>query len=395
MAHTEQQISERLSEIGEALRDQPSVRDAVMRRVTTADVARPAPGLRPFGRVGKFLALAACAVIALALWNTFGSRDRMLGADAAFAAAIENVAKAKTFAARQIVTDVDENGRRETHETAVMFKEPNLERIEWLKGLPGQVVVTDYAKRQRLLLLPDEKIAVMQDISTLYVVDEASGKLHPSQLQTGIREQVLKITGEAVKDLGAGKVDGKDVRVLQSEGGGEPVKKVYVDPKTNSPVQIELLWPSKKLSFVYAAIQIDADLDPSLFSLEVPAGYKLKEEKGSVIAADNGKMLAKMKYLVMECYKYSSKHDNQFPDKLDDLKKTMKEQALRTMLAAPEQPDGPPVIEYRKPRAGRDSGTEIVVYETEKFRRPGQVVVGMWDGHSEILSQEKFEELMK
>jgi hypothetical protein len=149
------------------------------------------------------------------------------------------------------------------------------------------------------------------------------------------------------------------------------------------------------MSFIYAAIQIDTDLDPKLFSLEVPAGYKLKEEKGSAIAADNGKMLAKMKYLVMECYKYSSKHDNQFPDKLDDLKKTMKEQALRTMLAAPEQPDGEPVIEYRKPRAGRDSGTEIVVYETEKFRRPGQVVVGMWDGHSEILPPEKFEELMK
>ena len=65
------------------------------------------------------------------------------------------------------------------------------------------------------------------------------------------------------------------------------------------------------------------------------------------------------------------------------------------MLAAPDQPDGPPVIEYRKPRAGKDAGTEIVFYETEKFRRPGKVVVGMWDGHSEVLSQEKFDELMK
>ena len=70
MATTDEQVGNRLSEVGEALRRQPSVQADVMRRVT-AEAGRPrTPGT--FGRLGKYLALAACAVIALALWNSFG-----------------------------------------------------------------------------------------------------------------------------------------------------------------------------------------------------------------------------------------------------------------------------------------------------------------------------------
>jgi hypothetical protein len=201
------------------------------------------------------------------------------------------------------------------------------------------------------------------------------------------------------------------VRVLRSADGDgtQAVTTVWADPKTNKPVQIELASPSKQSSFMYTDIRIDEALDDALFSLDPPAGYATLAPPGdgdgsprsalpAEVAELNGKMLSKMKYLVMECFKYQSKQkDFSFPAQLSDLTAAgvTSERKLRTMLAAPDRPDGPPVILYRKPREGKDSGTEIVVYEAPGHRRDGKVIVGMWDGHSEILDEAKFEELMK
>jgi hypothetical protein len=251
--------------------------------------------------------------------------------------------------------------------------------------------------------LPDEKKAVEQSIKTLYTVDMSTGEVKPAQLHTAERDEVLKLASQGVKDLGMQKLDGKDVRVLQSDDAKEPVKKIFVDPKTNAPVRIELNWPSRKgASFTYSSIRIDEPVDEKLFDLSAPAGYAVVEsDRGEgeklrkPIAEHAGKMLAKVVYTIRACHEYSFKHDYEFPEKLDDLKGTVNEKALRTLLAAPDKPDGPPVIVYRKPRAGKDSGTEIVAYETPESRQAGHVVVGMWDGHAEVVTQERFDELMK
>jgi hypothetical protein len=63
--------------------------------------------------IGKLAALAACGVIALLIWNPWG---RGIGASEAFAAAIANVERSHTFACRQIVTQVDKDGMKDTHE---------------------------------------------------------------------------------------------------------------------------------------------------------------------------------------------------------------------------------------------------------------------------------------
>ena len=76
------------------------------------------------------------------------------------------------------------------------------EGIEYVKGMPTpEVMITDYAARKSLLLFPADKTAMVQDISTLYAVDESSGKLDLAQLETGVRDHVLKITAQAVKVL--------------------------------------------------------------------------------------------------------------------------------------------------------------------------------------------------
>ena len=215
----------------------------------------------------------------------------------------------------------------------------------------------------------------MQDISTLYAVDDNTGRVNLSQLSTrGARRRAedLRTGGEGP---GHAEARRQDVRVLRSADEREPVKTVWVEPKTGKPVQIELSWPSRKASFTYASIRIDEALDETLFELDVPPGYAMiggDAKPKKYIDELNGKMLTKARNLVMACYKYAEKK-GEFPAEIRDLKGVvMQEAALTALLATPDEPEGPPVLLYRRPRKGTDSGKEIVVYEAPEHRRPGR-----------------------
>ena len=396
----EQHVAGALTELGDALRRQPSVRDAVMRRVTreaaTGDASRQRPGLTSRRSLARFAAIAACAVVALLVWSPWGGGG--IGAQQAFAAAIAKVEAAGTFACRQIVTEVGADGEPEVHEISYVFQEPNLERIEYGEGLPEQVMITDYAKQARLVVRPDDKVAVLQDLRTLYTTDEETGQVKPTELGTHARDDVLRISARAVKDLGMTKLNGRDVWVLQSDDdGAERIVTVYVTPEDGKPVQVELTRRSSKQSLVYADIQMDTPLDESLFSFEPPEGYAVEDDgKDPKTPFDemNGKMAAKMMRVVMECYTYMSKHGEKWPAKLDDLTTAgVDAQKLKTLLAAPDSKDGKPVIVYRQPKEGETDA--VVVYEAPEFRRGGTVVVGFTDGHVEIVTKKRFAELMK
>jgi outer membrane lipoprotein-sorting protein len=393
---TEHQVTDALDDVGGALRRQPSVRNEVIRRVTqhvaTNGNVTTSPA-RWGGRrlLGKLAAVAACAVLALLLWNPWG---RGIGAGEAFAAAIANVERSHTFACRQIVTQVDENGEKSVREMTFMFKEPNLERLEYGEGMGApEVMVTDYAKKVRLVILPQDKTAELQDLSTMYATDDKTGELKPVELGTHARDDVLRISAQAVKDLGKTKLNGREVWALQSNDGAQPVKTVFVNPADGKPVQVEILWPTTGASFVYTDIQIDAELDDALFSVEAPAGYATEALKKPVDEM-NGKMLVKIRDLGMECAMYANSHDGKWPTTLDDLRATGTDaKKLQTLLAAPDSKDNKPVILYRQPKAGQTEA--IVLYEAPEFRRGGKVIAGFMDGHAQMMSKKEFDDAMK
>ena len=403
-------IEDRLSDIGDTLRRQPSVRREVMRRVTETSLTSPPPARRRGGMLGRIAAIAACVTAGVVLWALLGGNGGGaggLGPREAFAAAIANVERARTFSARGIVVSIDD-GKRHVRETAIMFKEPDRERLENRRGMPidGETTITDYGARRRLKLFPDDKLAELTDISTMYRVDDKTGELKPSELHTGHRDDVLRISAMAVKDVGTETLNGQAVRVLRSDDGREPIKTVWVNASTGKPMKIELSRPTSGESYTYDDIRIDEAIDDALFSLDVPKGYAVAGAKRGDTAPPqptrhidemNGKMMAKMMHLLRTSHQYSFKHGGDFPEDLHDLAKagTTTDRALRTALAAPGEPDGPPVIVYRKPRKGKDSGSEIVLYEVPEHRRDGKVVVGMWDGHAQIVNADRFEELMK
>ena len=392
----DEQVSGALEDLGDALRRQPSVRGEVMRRVTehaaTGGGTIGARARRGRRTLARFAALAACLLVAAIIWSLW---DRGPGAQEAFAAAIANVERAGTFACRQIVTQVNDEGKEEVSETRFMFKEPDLERIEYVTGMSsdGEVMITDYKTRMRLQLFPKDKTATLQDIRSLYTVDDKTGELKLTELGTHARDDVLRISATAVQDLGMSKLNGRDVWVLRSAGGKGPIKTVYVNPDDGKPVQIELAWPTG--TFTYADIHIDVDLDESLFRLETPQGYALRKEAEPTPSKTRSmKMAAKMMHLVRACYEYREKHEDQWPKELSDLVKGgMDPKVLKNMLASPDEPDGPSVVVYRKPRDGDKEA--IVVYEAKEHRRDGKVVAGFVDGHAQIMTEEEFKDQLE
>jgi hypothetical protein len=245
--------------------------------------------------------------------------------------------------------------------------------------------------------MPEDKVASLQDLSTTYAVDEKTGQLKPIKLGTDARDDVLRISAQAVKDLGKANVNGREVRALQSADGVEPVKTVYVNPADGKPVEVELAWPSTGESFVYTDIQIDTDLDEKLFSLQPPDGYEMAgghAEPRKPVDDINGQLMAKMKHLMMECAIYANEHGGKWPTRLDDLRAAgMDATKLQTLITATDSKDGKPVIEYRQPKAGQVEG--VVAYEIPEIRRGGKVVAGFMDGHVELMSKEDFDAQVK
>ena len=150
---------------------------------------------------------------------------------------------------------------------------------------------------------------------------------------------------------------------------------------------------------MFTSIQIDTELDDDLFSLEPPDGYTLSVHE-SGWPDYKAKMMTKIKHLGLWCVVYANDNEDQFPGELADLVTlgVITEEALNKTLAAPDDPDGPPVIRYRKPNtAGNDDwSTEVILYEIYDQWPQDGVVACFADGHCELIGdQNRFEELIR
>jgi outer membrane lipoprotein-sorting protein len=133
-------------------------------------------------------------------------------------------------------------------------------------------------------------------MSSDYDIDDKTGELKLTQLSTRLRDRLLKWSAGAVEDLGRAELDGQSVWVLQSRKD-KRITTVWINPETSYPVQIEHKWMDQSRSTVmYTSIQIDTELDDSLFSLEPPEGYTLRVDKSSW-PDDKAKIGVKVKHL--------------------------------------------------------------------------------------------------
>ncbi|MFC1603458.1 zf-HC2 domain-containing protein [Planctomycetota bacterium] len=353
-------------------------------------------------RITKY---AATAVIILVMIIGITEHSKSPGgANVVFAAAMDSVREAGTFSCTQIFEafygDSEENGKYILKQK-LMFKEPDWERREqltspWPKYI-GEITITCYDTRQRLILRPVDKTATLQDVSSEYHIDEETDELKLTQLNTRLRDYMLDLSAGAIEDLGNVELDGQSIRLFQSRND-KRIATIWIDPATNYPVQIELKGTDQNSSpMMFTSIEIDTELDDDLFSLEPPEGYTLSvQESGPDY---KNKMMTKVKYLGLWCVVYANDNEDQFPGEIADLVTlgVVTEEALNKALAAPDDTDGPPVIRYRKPNmVGKDWSKEVILYEMYDQWPEDGVVAGFADGHCErINDQNRFEELLE
>ena len=327
------------------------------------------------------------------------------GASVVFAAAVDSVRNAGTFSCTQIFEvsyEKDGVDGEYLSKHKLMFKEPGWEREEQLTSpwprYIGEITITNYDTRQRLIIRPAEKTATLRDVSSEYFIDDQTDELKLTQLNTRLRDFLLELSAKAVDDLGSVELDGQSVRLLRSRKD-KRIATIWIDPETNYPVQIELAWTDRDRSpMLFTSIQIDTELNDDLFSLEPPDGYTLSVQKED--ASDYKKMMmTKAKYLGLWCVVYANDNEDQFPNEFADLVTlgVITEDALNKTLASPENPGGPPAFKYRKPNtAGKDWSTEVILFEIYDEWPQDGVVACFADGHSElIVDQNLFEELIK
>ena len=353
----------------------------------------------------RIIQFAAAAVVILVIIIGIVELGKPIGASVSFAAAMDSIKKARTFSCMEIFQAAYQDGEKEGKyllKQMWMFKEPEKERHEsltspWPRYI-GETTIMDYGKRQQLVLRPAEKTATLHDRSSDYDIDDKTGELKLRQLSTRIRDRLLDWSAGAVEDHGSVELDGRTVRMLQSQKDNR-ITTVWINPKTNFPVQIELKWTdNSREPVMYSSIQIDTELDDDLFSIEPPAGYTVTVDK-SDWPDDKSKISARMQHVGVACFVYANKHDDRFPGELTDLVKAgiITEQVLNKVLTSPDKPDGPAQIRYLRPDMDTpDRSHEVMLYEVYDERSGnGRVVVTMSDSHWELIPVQTLVQLLK
>jgi hypothetical protein len=354
----------------------------------------------------RMIKLTATAVLAIAIIVGIVETGKPLdGASAVYAAAMDSIREAGTFSCIEMFeVTYEKDGKRGKYlmKQKEMFKEPDLERHEeltspWPKYI-GEITITDYGARRELRLRPAEKTALLYDLSADYTVDNQTGELKLTELDTRLRDKLLQWSAGAVEDHGKVELDEQSVLLLQSHRGNR-ITTLWIDPETNYPVQIEHKWTDENRSPVmYTSIQIDTGLDDDLFSLEPPDGYTVKVGNPGW-SEDQQKRLAKIMHLGKCCLVYANQHNDMFPEEPADLvtAKIISSKALGRVRSAPDDPDGPPLIQYRRPdRNVADWSTEAVLYEVYDEWPDTGAAVCFLDGHSEIIQdRNRYEQLIE
>jgi hypothetical protein len=111
------------------------------------------------------------------------------------------------------------------------------------------------------------------------------------------------------------------------------------------------------------------------------------------------KMAAKIMHLGKCCMIYANQHNDEYPTEFADLVTggIITDEALKRVRSAPDDPDGPPVIQYRQPDTSvADWSNEVMLYEDYEDKSADDLVaVTMLDSHAELIPVRVLEQYLK
>jgi hypothetical protein len=225
-------------------------------RLKTADKAAAGLKLRRLimkSSISRVAVAAAVIVVAAIGFHYIG------GSTITFADVIEPILKARTMIFDVIIGD-EETGTS-MHEIIAGQK---IRRT--ISNIPGMTMIID---------LESSRMLAFSDIANTagYVNIEGTVKeRHQSYVE--FLRQVITELKDNHQELGEQEIDGRKAVVFEARGHNQGVK-IWADPKTALPIRIELTLG--QMFSIMKNFQINPQIDDSLVSMEVPAGYTLDE----------------------------------------------------------------------------------------------------------------------
>jgi len=204
------------------------------------------------------VAVAAAVIIVAALGINY-----IMQPSITWAQVVEPILNAKTVVFDLIIGSEDSG--MVSHEIVVGSR---IRRT--MSNMPNMTLIID---------MDDSKMLGLDTVGKTAIYTDISGDLGDKTRSyiKFVRQIIAQFQDGQVEKLGEQEIDGQKAVVFVGKGQNEQVT-IWADPKTACPIRIEAKI-GQDFSFVMKNFEFDANVDESLVSMEVPAGYTLKDNE--------------------------------------------------------------------------------------------------------------------
>ena len=396
--NAEENIEKRLEQLGQAFGHRESMAEDVMERIESLG-AETDSGRRVDSHTKtwrnimnpRFIKYAAAAVIVLGVvgmfaWLTGGNG----GASVVFADVLQQVRESQSVTFRMTAS-----GKGDTDNIIdYMFMEPG--HIRFTLG-DGLIWIGDLSEGKMLVLDPTKKTGM--------AIGGMKNGGRFARKMFDFLEKLKTLHAGSEESLGTNEIDGRSVVGFLVRKDGKHMT-IWVDPETDLPVLIELEEAGRDGSkAVFANIRFNAELDESLFSTSLPAGYTLGTitppmafKSGAIAQARQAAMriisTRNMETLVKGCLAYSKDHNGQWPDSLEEL--LGKYGITEKHFSNPSEKERRMGYVYLKPEGGSVGPGQLVICEDLHVEWKDGVKGATVSGRMKVIvSEEEFKRFLE
>jgi hypothetical protein len=171
------------------------------------------------------------------------------------------------------------DGKTTTINSKGYFLAPSLERVEGSMGsgevTARSIMILDSLAAKAITLLPEEKKAMIINIAT--TEKSAGGTANMFETVRQLVREGRSDSGRKVESLGNKEIDGTPAVGFRTHNNMAYVT-LWADPQTARLVRVEFDRLAGGGRGVMTNFRYDIELEPSLFSLEPPAGYTVQTQ---------------------------------------------------------------------------------------------------------------------